>query len=272
MRIGYIGLGKMGLNMVERLHEKGHEVVAYNRSPEPREEAKKIGVETVETLEDLVNALEAPRVIWLMVTHSANDAVLKELTPLLSKGDLIIDGGNSYYEDTIRRGKELEAEGLYFMDVGTSGGPKGARDGACLMIGGNKAMFQTLLSLFEDLASDGSAYAHLGKTGAGHFVKMVHNGIEYGMMQAIAEGFEVLKKSDFNLDLEQVAGLYNKKSVIESRLVGWLMSGFKKFGQDLDDVSGTVAHTGEGEWTVVTAKKLGVPVPIIEESFNLRVK
>ncbi|MEK7552152.1 MAG: phosphogluconate dehydrogenase (NAD(+)-dependent, decarboxylating) [Patescibacteria group bacterium] len=270
MQIGYIGLGKMGYNMVLRLHEKGHEVLAYNRSEEARKEIEKeIGIQTVASLSEF-KTLPAPRTVWLMVSNNAVDQVLKDLLLNLDKGDTVIDGGNSFYKDSIRRAKELQSKGVHFLDVGVSGGPHGARNGACMMIGGDKKEFARLKKLFVDLTLPDS-FKFFGKAGAGHFVKMVHNGIEYGMMQAIAEGFEVMKKSEFSLNLKEVADLYNNGSVIESRLVGWLESGFKKYGENLEDVSGTVAHTGEGKWTVEAAKELGIETPIIEGSYNFRV-
>ncbi len=271
MTIGYIGLGKMGRNMVLRLKEKGHEVIAWNRGEEARRAIEKKGIETRETLTDLVAALPVPAMIWLMVSQSAVDSVLSELLPFLSKGDTIIDGGNCFYKDTIRRSKLLSKRGIHFLDAGVSGGPRGARTGACIMVGGEKKVFQKFSKLFRDVAlSQGALY--VGGHGAGHFVKMVHNGIEYGMMQALAEGFAILNTSRFNLDVTEVAKLYNHGSVIESRLVGWLESGFKKFGQNLRGVSGSVQHTGEGEWTVKVGKELGLRPKIIEESFKFRVR
>lgn len=272
MRIGYVGLGKMGINMALRLTKAGHNVVAWNRSPEPRIEAGGRGIKTVETLEELVRDLEAPRIVWLMISHTAVDALLETLLPLLQKGDIVVDGGNSYFKDTIRRGALCAEHGVQFIDAGVSGGPGGARDGACIMVGGQNEIFKKLEPIFKD-ASAPQAYSHVGnKIGAGHFVKMVHNGIEYGMMQAIAEGFAVMKKSDFDLNLTEVTRIYNNKSVIESRLVGWLEKGYKTYGEDLADISGTVSHTGEGEWTVKTAEELGVPVPIIKGAFDFRVE
>lgn len=271
MKIGYIGLGKMGYNMVLRLTEKGHEVLAYNRSPEPRERIEKeIGIETTGSLSVFKN-LPAPRLIWLMVPEVAEDGILEELRPILQKGDTVIDGGNSFYKNSVKRAALLQKNGIHFLDAGVSGGPRGARNGACIMIGGDKEKFKTFESLFKDLALP-RAYQFFGKAGAGHFTKMVHNGIEYGMMQAIAEGFSVLKKSDFHLDLKKVAELYNNGSVIESRLVGWLKSGFEEYGEELKDISSTVAHTGEGKWTVEAAKELGVEAPIIEGSYQFRVQ
>lgn len=269
MRIGYIGLGKMGLNMVLRLKEKGHEVIAYNRSESPRIEAEKAGISTVASIDELVNQLPETKVVWLMVSHQGVDAVLGELLPHLKKGDIVIDGGNCNFNDSMRRAGELAGKGILFLDAGVSGGPKGAREGACVMVGGDSGAFDKVHAVFEDISAPG-ALRHVGGVGAGHFTKMVHNGIEYGMMQAIAEGFAVLKQSPFKLNLEKVADLYNHQSVIESRLVGWLESGFAKHGQDLNSVSGTVAHTGEGAWTVTTAKEWGIEVPIIEGALEYR--
>jgi 6-phosphogluconate dehydrogenase len=271
MRIGYLGLGKMGLNQCLRLQEKGNDVVAWNRSEKPRLEAERLGIATASTVEELVSSLEAPRTLWLMVPNAAVDEMLAALTPLLSPGDTIIDGGNTHFTETKRRAAELTVKDIHFLDAGVSGGPAGARSGACIMIGGEKADFEKLEPLFKDLAADG-AYAHVGGHGAGHFVKMVHNGIEYGMMQAIAEGFEVLKKSEFSLSLKEAARIYNNRSVIESRLVGWLAEGFEKYGEGLVDITSTVAHTGEGEWTVKAAEELGIETPVIKASFEFRVK
>ncbi len=271
MQVGYIGLGKMGFAQVERLLEYGHKVAAWNRSEGPRKEAEKIGADVSETFDDVCRKLKAPRLIWLMVPHAVVDDVLRELVPHLQKGDTVIDGGNSFYKHSMRRAKQLSKKGIHFLDVGTSGGPGGARKGACLMIGGEKKVYQKYEKLFRDLALlDG--YAYMGSAGAGHFVKMVHNGIEYGMMQAIGEGFEVMKRSKFKLPLLPIASLYNKGSVIESKLVGWLAKAYKEKGENLKGISGEVSHSGEGLWTVQTAKELRVPVKVIEDSLKFRVK
>lgn len=305
MDIGYVGLGKMGLAQVMRLLEKRWRVVAWNRSEWPRAEAKRAGAEVVQTMQELCKKLSRPvrirqrrirtgKLIWLMVPHAVVDEMLAELVPLLSKGDTIIDGGNSFYKDSMRRAVLLKKKGINFLDCGTSGGPFGARHGACLMIGGDKKVFAKYERLFCDLSAGhacsdvlennridragakrsglNNSYAHVGKSGAGHFVKMVHNGIEYGMMQAIGEGFEVLKRSRFKLPLRAVAELYNHGSVIESRLIGWLAKAFKEHGENLKDISGEVGHLGEGKWTIETAKKLGVPVKVIKDSLNFRLK
>ncbi len=271
MKLGYVGLGKMGKNMVLRLHEQGIEIVAWNRSPEPREEVKKAGVNTAESVQELIKQLEAPRIVWLMLPQGEpTDAILHEITPLLSAGDLVIDGANSFYKDTLRRSEDLAKKNIRFMDVAVSGGPRGAREGACLMIGGEKTDVEQIMPIIAAAAAP-QAWQHFGPVGAGHFAKMVHNGIEYGMMQAIAEGAAVLKNSQFKYDLAQVFNLYNHRSVIESRLVGWGEAAFKD-DPELENISSTISHTGEGEWTIKTAKELGVAIPVIEESFKVRVR
>jgi 6-phosphogluconate dehydrogenase len=183
----------------------------------------------------------------------------------------VVDGGNSPYKDSIRRSKELEAMGIEFLDAGVSGGPAGARNGACIMVGGRKEVFQKLETVFRDLSVPGG-YGYMGKTGAGHFVKMVHNGIEYGMMQALAEGFAIMKESDFGLELTRITDVYNHKSVIESRLVGWLQSAFHQYGEDLAGISGSAAQSGEGMWTVEAGKELGVPTPVIQGALEFRIE
>lgn len=267
--IGYIGLGKMGEGMVLRLLEKKWKVVAYNRSPEPTQKVAKMGAVGVYSLKELIEELATPRLVWLMVPHQSVDAVLDELIPLLSEGDTVIDGGNSNFKQTLKRAELLGSKNINFMDSGTSGGPAGARNGACVMVGGKKELFETYEELFKDISSP-DAYGYMGKSGAGHFVKMVHNGIEYGMMQAIGEGFEVLKKSDFNINLTEAVRVYNNQSVIESRLTEWLQKAFEVYGEDLSEISGKVSASGEGLWTVESAKELGVPVPIIEGSLRFR--
>lgn len=271
MKLGYIGLGKMGYNMVELLLDKKYEVVVYNRSEEPVKKIAQRGAQPAASLRTLVEALTPPRLVWIMVPYSAVDDVLKDLVPLLAKGDTVIDGGNSPYKESMRRAKTLEGKDIDFLDAGVSGGPGGARAGACIMVGGKEAVFRIYEKLFRDLAVE-NGYAYLGRSGAGHFVKMVHNGIEYGMMQALAEGFAVMKASPFNLDLEKVADLYNHRSVIESRLVGWLKSAYEQSGTELNDISGSVAQSGEGMWTVDAAKELGIPAPIIQGALSFRLQ
>ncbi|HZZ98737.1 MAG TPA: decarboxylating 6-phosphogluconate dehydrogenase [Candidatus Saccharimonadia bacterium] len=269
MKIGYIGLGKMGKNMVLRLLEQGIEVVAWNRSPEKVEEVVAAGAFGAKNVAELVSALPAPRIIWLMVPNGAPvDEMVSQLLPLLAADDLVIDGGNSQYKDSMRRGKLLSEKGVHFLDVGVSGGPSGARNGACLMIGGEKSQYERALQIFKAAAAP-TAFGYMGSSGSGHFTKMVHNGIEYGMMQAIAEGAAVLKASEFHLDLVEAFRVYNTGSVIESRLVGWTQEALSE-DKELSQISSTIQATGEGEWTINAAKELGIEVPVIEDSFNVR--
>lgn len=274
MKIGYIGLGKMGKNMVLNLLEKGIEIVAWNRSPEPREEVKAAGAETVENPKDLVKVLRTGKesiIVWMMLpAGETTDEFIDKLLPLLKPGDLLIDGANSFYKDSIRRGEALRSKDIHFMDIGVSGGPKGARTGACLMIGGDEKDVEEIKELIL-AASAPDAWGHFGKVGAGHFAKMVHNGIEYGMMEAIAEGAAILKASDFNFNLADVFRVYNNRSVIESRLVGWTQEALEE-DPGLSEYSSKINHTGEGEWTIKTAEELGVDAEVIEESFEVRVE
>lgn len=270
MKLGYIGLGKMGKNMVLRLHEQGIEVVAWNRSPGPRQEVAAAGVKTTETIEELIQELEAPRVIWLMLpAGEVTDQYIDQLIPLLSADDLLIDGGNSFYKDTLRRDEKLKAKNIHYIDIGTSGGPGGARNGACLMIGGSEEDYQKILPLAKAAAAP-DAYGHFGKVGSGHFAKMVHNGIEYGMMEAIAEGLAILDKSGLVTNIAEVFRVYNNRSVIESRLVGWTEEALREDPR-LSEYNSKIDHTGEGEWTVKTAEELGVSVPVLKDSFQVRV-
>jgi 6-phosphogluconate dehydrogenase len=270
MRLGYIGLGKMGFAMVERLIEKGHQVVVFDQDQEAVREIALKGAESADSLQTLTSSLDKPCLVWLMIPYQAVDTVLDELILLLQDGDTIIDGGNSPFKESMRRAKQLVSHGIDFLDVGVSGGPSGARTGACIMAGGKKEVFEKYENLFRDLSAPG-AYAYTGDAGSGHFVKMIHNGIEYGMMQAIAEGFALMKSSAFNLDLLRIADLYNHRSVIESRLLGWLRKAFETHGEDLNAISGAVAHSGEGQWTVETAREMNIPVPVIEDALNFRI-
>jgi 6-phosphogluconate dehydrogenase len=262
MQIGFIGLGKMGAGLVARIQESSISVLAWNRSPH--------ALKNVETVEAMIAQMEpGKRIVWLMLPAGPIvDDFLRDLTPQLSYGDLVIDGGNSRYSDTLRRSQELQKRGINYMDVGVSGGPKGAREGACLMIGGDKSDFERLQDLWIALSAP-DAYRHLGTVGAGHFAKMVHNGIEYGMMQAIAEGAAVLKASSFQIDMPAVFDIYQHRSVIESRLVGWTQEALTE-DAELSTISSKIDHTGEGEWTIEAARELGIEVPIIAESLEVR--
>ncbi len=270
MKLGYYGLGKMGSNMVERLLEKKHGVVACNRSRGPIDAIARKGAAPAYDMGELVKKLKKPRLVWLMVQNDAVAAVLSGLAPLLEAGDTVVDGGNSRYTESMARAKELSEKGIDFLDVGVSGGPWGARNGACLMIGGKSESFKKFEPLFRDLAAP-AAYAYVGTSGAGHFVKMIHNGIEYGMMQAIAEGFSIMNvPSDFNLDLKEIARVYGHQSVIASRLVDWLHEAYEQEGVRLNAISGEVGASGEGQWTVDTAQEIGIPVPVISAALEFR--
>jgi glucose-6-phosphate 1-dehydrogenase len=276
-QVGVAGLGKMGAGVALNLIDDGWEVVGWNRTAQVAHDLAAEGVVPADSLEDLVSALRPPRVVWLMVPAGApvdsvlfGDGQARGLADLLGPGDVVIDGGNSRYTDDERRAARLAERGIGFLDCGTSGGPAGARDGACLMVGGDRDTFERIEPLFADIAvHDG--YRFFDGTGSGHFVKMVHNGIEYGMMQAIAEGFAVMHDSPRDLDLAAVADVYQHASVIESRLVGWLKAAYERFGDDLEPVSGVPGHTGEGAWTIEAAREAGIPVPVIEAALRFRV-
>src|SRR3989344_1130605 len=281
LRVGFIGLGRMGKNIVLNLLEHGIEVVAWNRSPEPREELKKEAdglqnLTIVENTDDLVKFLQTPRIIWLMVSAESMDTVLADLTPKLSEGDLIVDGGNSFYKETLRRAEELSEKGIHYMDCGTSGGVEGARHGACMMVGGSKEDFERVEPVLKAEAAP-NAYGHLGPVGAGHFAKMVHNGIEYGMMEAIGEGAAMLKHTpEFKFDLKEVFRVYSEKSIIDSRLVSWTLAELKN-DPNLDNIVSVIGSAGgsgkakgEGHWTVELAKEMGVDTPVIEASVGVR--
>jgi 6-phosphogluconate dehydrogenase len=271
MELGVIGLGRMGSNMSQRLMEGGHRIVAYDRSAEAVRDVAKAGATGAASLEELVMKLSPPRAVWLMVPAGAPVAeTIHSLAPLLSPGDVIIDGGNSYYKDSIQRAASLRKQRLHFLDVGTSGGIWGLKMGYCLMIGGDEEVFRRLEPIFRTLAPE-EGYAYMGRSGAGHFVKMVHNGIEYGLLQAYAEGFELLHASPYELDLAQLARLWNRGSVVRS----WLLELTEKAlaaDPDLATIKDYVEDSGEGRWTVMEAVERGVPLPVISLSLLSRFR
>lgn len=270
MKVGLIGLGKMGLNLGKNLINHKHEVVAFDVNTNAVEEIINFGAAGVSNLQDLVQGLEKPRVVWLMVPHSVVDSVLDELTPLLSEGDILIEAGNSHYKESIRRYNQLKELGISFMDVGTSGGMEGARNGACYMIGGDSSTWEIVEPIFRDTAVD-NGYLYAGKAGSGHFLKMVHNGIEYGMMASIGEGFEVLEKSNFEFDYEKVARVWNNGSVIRSWLMELTENAFSKDSK-LNEIRGVMHSSGEGKWTVETAMDLQAAAPVITMSLLMRYR
>jgi glucose-6-phosphate 1-dehydrogenase len=273
---GVCGLGKMGAGVALNLVDHGWRVVGWNRHTDVAEGLSAEGLEPAATLRELAAALTPPRVIWLMVPSGApvDDLLFAPETGLvrcLAPGDVVIDGGNSFFRDDAPRAARLAEYGIHFLDCGTSGGPAGARNGACLMIGGDREAFEAAEPMFADIAVPGG-YRFFPGHGAGHFVKMVHNSIEYGMMQAIAEGFHVLHASPFELDLEDVVDVYQHGSVVESRLVEWLGEAYADVGEDLEGVSSVVGHTGEAEWTIQVARESGVGTPVISEALRFRVQ
>jgi len=271
MRIGFVGLGRMGANMVRRLVRDGHEVVAFNRSPEKTREIMTEGADGAFTLAELVGKLAAPRAVWVMVpAGDATEAMIGELMGLLEPGDTIVDGGNTNFHDDVRRHAIVGEKGLRYVDAGTSGGIWGLQVGYCLMVGGDREAVAPLEPIFRSLApADG--YAHVGGPGAGHYVKMVHNGIEYGLMQAYAEGFEIMHASDYDLDLAQVSGIWRYGSVVRSWLLDLLHDAISK-NPDFTGIKDWVADSGEGRWTVQEAIDRDVPAPIITLSLQARFR
>jgi 6-phosphogluconate dehydrogenase len=272
MRLGMIGLGKMGGNMTERLLRGGHEVVAFDRNAEVVEQYAGKGAEGAGDAASLVSRLSAPRIVWIMVPAGQPvDDTIAAVLPGLSKGDVIIDGGNSNFHDTLRRGKALAGQGVEFVDCGTSGGIWGLENGYCLMIGASENAFALCEPIFRTLAPE-DGYARMGPTGSGHYVKMIHNGIEYGVLQAYAEGYEILHASkDFDLDLHRIASVWNHGSVVRSWINELAERAFAK-DASLTALKGYVADSGEGRWTVQEAIDLDVPAPVISLALLARLR
>ncbi|MCL4504982.1 MAG: decarboxylating 6-phosphogluconate dehydrogenase [Chloroflexi bacterium] len=269
MQVGLFGLGRMGANMARRLHRDGHDVIVSNRSARPIDELKAEGIQGVYNIEELVKSLQAPRAIWLMVpSGDVTEQMVEKLIGLLEPGDALVDGGNSNWKDSKRRYALCKARGIQFMDEGTSGGVWGLQVGYCLMIGGDVETFKRLEPAFKSLAPE-NGYLHCGPAGSGHFVKMVHNGIEYGMMQSYAEGFEILEKSEFGVDLRAVADVWGKGSVVRSWLLELLVDAFTADPR-LESIKGYVDDSGEGRWTIQAAIDEDVPAPVITLSLFQR--
>lgn len=271
MKIGLIGLGKMGYPLALNMKDNGHEVIAYNRSQEKRDKIAEEGITVKASVEALVEALEPPRAVWLMVTSGEIvDHLIEMLIPLLDADDLIIDGGNSFYKDTIRRHNLLKSERIGYVDVGTSGGVSGARYGACFMAGGEDDYIKRVDQLLTDCAVE-NGYAHVGGPASGHYVKMIHNGIEYGMMQAIGEGFEILEHSPIELDQKKVAKVWANGSIIEGLLMDMVLKAFNT-PELMANIQGVVDASGEGEWTVREALDLKLYTPVIATALGMRFK
>ncbi len=289
MQIAIFGLGRMGMQIAKRLHKNDFEVLAWNRSEAPREEFEKfitdqstsplipplarggeggVGSKIFANITDTVLALTGqPRIFWLMLPHNIIDDFLNDLGPHFKEGDIVIDGGNSFYKDSIRRAEQLSKKGIHYFDCGTSGGVWGEENGFALMVGGPVDQWRHIEPIMKTL-SGGDNYGLVGKNGAGHFVKMVHNGVEYGMMEAIAEGYSVLEASPFKLDLAQVTKIYQQGSVVRSWLVDLMADIFAK--ENISATNGIVKATGEGEWTVKTAEELGLDVRVIRDALEVR--
>jgi len=269
MELGIIGLGRMGANMTERLLRGGHKLITYDRSPEAIQRCVDKGALGAHSLAEFVKQVSLPRVIWLMVPSGEPvDLTIEQLLPSLLENDIIIDGGNSHYKDSIRRAEKLKQLGIHFVDAGTSGGIWGLQEGYCLMIGGEKAIVDQLEPIFKTLAPE-NGFAHVGASGAGHFAKMVHNGIEYGMLQAYGEGFEMLKASQFEFDLGKISHLWNQGSVVRSWLLELAENAFQKDPQ-LSSIKGYVEDSGEGRWAVLDAVEREIPASILTLSLFAR--
>jgi 6-phosphogluconate dehydrogenase len=271
MQLGFVGLGKMGGNMVHRIHrDSDHQVVAFDFSEDAVKAAEGHGATGAGSLEELVSKLEAPRTVWVMVpAGDATEQTVRTLGELLDAGDTVVDGGNSNWHDDVRRASELDAKGVHYIDVGTSGGVWGLEVGYCMMVGGYEDSVKQLAPILDVLAPP-DGWRHFGDAGAGHFVKMVHNGIEYGIMQAYAEGFEVMHKSRFPISLEEVCGLWNRGSVVRSWLLELAEKAFHEEGNDLEALGGSVSDSGEGRWTLADAIDLDVPTPVIAAALYAR--
>ncbi|NTW56660.1 MAG: decarboxylating 6-phosphogluconate dehydrogenase [Chlorobiaceae bacterium] len=271
MKAGFIGLGKMGFNMAEHLLERGHELVVFDLSKEAVSALSQKGATVAGSLEELAGLLVTPRLLWLMVpAGDPVDAVISEFAPFLRQGDIVVDGGNSHYADSVRRSAALAEKGVRYLDAGTSGGLEGARNGACVMVGGQRDAYAAIVPLLDDLCVPGG-YAHVGPSGAGHFAKMVHNGIEYGMMQAMGEGFHLLEASGFGFDPGEVATLWSNGSVVR----GWLMElAARAYRRDpeLGYLDGKIADSGEGRWTLEAALDHEVSLPVIAASLFSRYR
>ena len=271
MQLGFIGLGRMGLNMVTRLQRGGHEIVAYDRSADAVGRARAVGAHGIASLDALVAALTPPRAVWIMVPAGApTDSTVGALASLLAEDDVIVDGGNTNYHDDVRRAEMLAQKKIHYVDAGTSGGIWGLQEGYCLMVGGEADVCRRLEPIFRTLAPE-NGYLRVGDHGAGHYVKMIHNGIEYGLMQAYAEGFELMHASPYRLDLAAVAALWNHGSVVRSWLLELAARALAEDGE-LSSLEAYVEDSGEGRWTVEDAIERGVPLPVITAALFTRFR
>lgn len=271
MNVGLIGSGKMGLPLALNMQEHHHQVSVFVRKESAKEKLNHLKIAAFVDLKEWMASLTSPKIIWMMIPSGHQvDEMIERLMPHLEAGDVLIDGGNSHYKDTLRRHAALEGTGIHYMDIGTSGGIDGARNGACLMVGGDERIFAYLEPLLKDIAMP-NGYGYMGASGSGHYVKMIHNGIEYGMMQAIGEGFEVLKHSDYELDLQRVANVWSHGSIIEGLLMRLTASALDK-NASLDAIEGIINDSGEGRWTIEEALDLEVAVPTLTQALMTRYK
>ncbi len=278
MIVGFIGLGKMGSRMAGKLLNDGFEVHIWNRSKESIEEFKrqnsKVKIESenlkvFETIESLIRSLDEPRVVWIMVSHGAVDEILTEVRKFVSSGDVVIDGGNSNYKDTDRRFEKFEKSGIKFLGIGVSGGLIASENGYPMMVGGSRSGYEHIRPVLDSLSKPNGGHEFFGTGGAGHFVKMVHNGVEYGMMQSIGEGFDVLQNSKYKFDLGKIARLWQKGTIVSSFLIDRAAEMLEK-DSSLSSFSGPISRSGEGDWTIETAKREGLQLPVIETSVEYR--
>ncbi|WP_413527577.1 phosphogluconate dehydrogenase (NAD(+)-dependent, decarboxylating) [Marinilactibacillus psychrotolerans] len=269
MKLAILGLGKMGFNLMQNLLDHKHEVVAFDIDHNLVEQAEAVGAKGATSIQKVFKQLDGKKIIWMMVpAGEITEKLIVDLKPYLSEEDILIDGGNSNYKDTVKRYHDLKNKGISYIDVGTSGGMEGAREGACTMIGGDKEVFDQIEPIFKDISVE-NGYLYTGESGSGHFLKMVHNGVEYGMMQAMSEGFDILEKSTYDFDHEKVARVWNNGSVIRSWLMELMESAFSK-DPKLDKIRGIVHASGEGKWTVETALELETAAPVIALSLMMR--
>ncbi|MFL2060875.1 phosphogluconate dehydrogenase (NAD(+)-dependent, decarboxylating) [Marinilactibacillus psychrotolerans] len=269
MELAILGLGKMGFNLMQNLLDHKHEVVAFDIDHNLVEQAEAVGAKGATSIQKVFKQLDGKKIIWMMVpAGEITEKLIVDLKPYLSEEDILIDGGNSNYKDTVKRYHDLKNKGISYIDVGTSGGMEGAREGACTMIGGDKEVFDQIEPIFKDISVE-NGYLYTGESGSGHFLKMVHNGVEYGMMQAMSEGFDILEKSTYDFDHEKVARVWNNGSVIRSWLMELMESAFSE-DPKLDKIRGIVHASGEGKWTVETALELETAAPVIALSLMMR--
>jgi len=270
MKIGLFGLGKMGVNIALNAMDHGYQIIGFDKNKEKLINVEKKGISVIYSIDSLINELSDNAIIWIMINAGDPvDQVLTKIAPLLKNGAIVIDGGNSFYKDSVRRSKQLSMQGIFFLDIGVSGGVSGARNGASMMVGGNKNAYNTIEPFLKSICVT-NGYAHVGPSGSGHYLKMIHNAIEYGMMQAIAEGYEILKESHFNFDLSEISKVFKNGSVVRSWLIDLLSEQLQE-DPSLEKYSGKVGHSGECQWAIEEAKEMGIDIQAIKASLDMRL-